>query len=281
MRQYLDTFEYILANGYRVDSRAKLASTGEHAGCLTVFAPPRMEFNLADGTLPVVTTKRMPIRTIAEELCWFLRGSNDVHELIELGVHIWDQWMDKTGTVHPSYGKTWRAWRGTFDQINAVLDGIRAAKESGGRDTRTRRLLLTSWDPMSMMHSTNPCGCHTLTQFHVTPHGTLDAHLYQRSGDMFLGVPFNITSYAMLTALFAKLTGLKPGRLVHTLGDAHIYLNHLPKVEEMLTRSPMPLPRLRIADQIKSIVDLSDLSAGDFIVEGYESHPALKGEIAV
>ena len=264
MRAYLDLLARVLDTGQRKDDR-----TG--TGTLSVFGH-QMRFDLAEG-FPLVTTKRLHLRSIVHELLWFLRGDTNVASLRENGVTIWDEWADAQGELGPVYGHQWRSWErpdgGTVDQIAWVEAEIR-------RNPDSRRLVVTAWNPADLERMAL-APCHCLFQFHVAG-GRLSCQLYQRSADVFLGVPFNIASYALLTQMMAGVTGLEPGDFVHTLGDAHLYLNHLDQAREQLARAPRALPRLHLAPTVRSILDFR---YEDVVVEGYEPHPAIRAPIAV
>ena len=263
-RQYLDLLADVLENGARRDDR-----TG--TGTLGVFGR-QMRFDLAQG-FPLLTTKKLHFKSIALELLWFLRGDTNVRWLQERGVTIWDEWADpKTGDLGPVYGKQWRSWAApdgrTIDQMAKVVDAIRANPSS-------RRHIVTAWNPAEVDDMALP-PCHCLFQFFVAE-GKLSCQLYQRSADLFLGVPFNIASYALLTLMVAKVTGLQPGEFVHSLGDAHLYLNHLDQAKAQLGREPLPVPIVRLADK----TDLFAFDYEDIALEGYAPHPAIKAPIAV
>ncbi|MBL8297098.1 MAG: thymidylate synthase [Rhodanobacteraceae bacterium] len=264
MRAYLDLVQDILDHGVRKSDR-----TG--TGTLSVFGR-QLRFDLAQG-FPLVTTKKLYLRAIVHELLWFLRGDTNIAYLRDNKVTIWDEWADAQGDLGPVYGKQWRAWEGadgrTIDQIGWVVDEIR-------RNPDSRRLVVSAWnvaelDRMALMP------CHALFQFHVAD-GRLSCQLYQRSADVFLGVPFNIASYALLTQMMAQVCDLAPGEFVHTFGDAHIYLNHLEQVREQLARTPLPLPRLHLNPQVRS---LFEFRFEDIRIENYQSHAPIKGEVAV
>ncbi|HVH33759.1 MAG TPA: thymidylate synthase [Tahibacter sp.] len=264
MRAYLDLVQDILDHGVRKADR-----TG--TGTLSVFGR-QLRFDLAQG-FPLVTTKKLYLRAIVHELLWFLRGDTNIAYLRDNKVSIWDEWADADGNLGPVYGKQWRAWEGadgrTIDQIRWVVDEIR-------RNPDSRRLVVSAWNVAELEHMAL-MPCHALFQFHVAD-GRLSCQLYQRSADVFLGVPFNIASYALLTHLIAQVCDLAPGDFVHTLGDAHLYLNHLDQVREQLTRAPLPLPQLRLNPQVRS---LFDFRYEDIRIDGYQSHAAIKGEVAV
>lgn len=263
MKQYLDLCRHILDHGVETRDR-----TG--VGTLSIFGY-QMRFDLAEG-FPLLTTKKMFVKGIIHELLWFIRGDTNIKYLNEHGVHIWDAWADEHGDLGPIYGKQWRRWEaadGPIDQLRNVVEEIR-------RDPHSRRLIVTAWNPAEVRKMALP-PCHTLFQFYVR-NGKLSCQLYQRSGDVFLGVPFNIASYALLTMMVAQVTGHEPGEFIHTLGDAHIYLNHVEQVKLQLTREPRPLPRMRLNPDVR---DLFDFRYEDFELVGYDPHPPIRGEVAV
>lgn len=264
MKQYLDLLRHIQDHGVAKDDR-----TG--TGTLSVFGY-QMRFRLEDG-FPLLTTKKLHIKSIVHELLWFLAGDTNISYLKENGVRIWDEWADDDGDLGPVYGKQWRSWSTpdgkTIDQISEVLDLIKT-------DPGSRRMIVSAWNPADIPDMAL-APCHCLFQFYVAD-GRLSCQLYQRSADVFLGVPFNIASYALLTEMLALATGLKPGTFVHTLGDAHIYKNHLSQVEEQLSRPPRALPRLRLKDRGQSIFEFE---FGDVSVEGYQPHPHISAPVAV
>lgn len=264
MKQYLDLMRHVKERGVNKQDR-----TG--TGTLSIFGY-QMRFDLSHG-FPAVTTKRLHLRSIIHELLWFLRGDTNVRYLQEHGVTIWDEWADEHGDLGPVYGYQWRSWPapggGHVDQIAAVVEAIR-------RDPDSRRLLVSAWNPAQVDRMALP-PCHTLYQFYVAE-GRLSCQLYQRSADVFLGVPFNIASYALLTLMVAQVTGLAPGEFVHTFGDAHLYLNHLEQVETQLGRDPYPLPRMQINP---SVTSLFDFRYEDFRLVGYRHHPPIKAPVAV
>lgn len=277
MRQYLELLRDVRERGIRKPTRAVLRSTGGKIDALSVFGR-QIRFDLAEG-FPLVTTKKTAFGAIAHELIWFLRGSTNIQYLKEHGVSIWDEWADANGELGPVYGKQWRSWTApdgrSIDQIAALVDGVRAVKADPTASVG-RRLIVSAWNPAEVADMALP-PCHTLFQFNVTE-GRLSCQLYQRSADLFLGVPFNIASYALLTHLVAHVTDLEPGEFIHAFGDAHIYTNHLDQVDEQLTRDPLPLPRIEIAPEV---VDLSKIDRDQIWLIGYQSHPALRGEVAV
>ena len=264
MRSYLDLLERVLEDGVKKDDR-----TG--TGTLSVFGH-QMRFDLADG-FPLVTTKKLHLKSIVHELLWFLAGDTNVKYLREHGVTIWDEWADANGELGPVYGKQWRSWPAqdgdTIDQIKEVISEIRTNPSS-------RRLIVSAWNPADLPKMAL-APCHCLFQFWVGD-GRLSCQLYQRSGDVFLGVPFNIASYALLTQMVAQVTGLAPGEFVHTLGDAHLYLTHLEQARLQLTRKPRALPTLKLNPAIK---DLFAFRYADIAFEGYEPHPAIPAKVAV
>jgi thymidylate synthase len=262
-QQYLGLLADILATGVRRGDR-----TG--TGTLAVFGR-QMRFDLAQG-FPLLTTKKLHFKSIALELLWFLRGDTNVRWLQDRGVSIWDEWADETGELGPVYGKQWRSWSApdgrSIDQMAHVVASIRDHPES-------RRHIVSAWNPADVDDMALP-PCHCLFQFFVAG-GKLSCQLYQRSADVFLGVPFNIASYALLTMMMAQATGLKPGEFVHTFGDAHLYLNHIDQAKLQLTRTPYPFPRLGLAPN----TDLFGFAYEDFSLEDYQAHPAIKAPIAV
>jgi thymidylate synthase len=264
VRQYLDLMQHVLNEGVEKHDR-----TG--TGTLSVFGH-QMRFDLAQG-FPLLTTKKLHVKSIVYELLWFLAGDTNIKYLNEHGVHIWDEWADARGDLGPVYGQQWRSWPardgGTIDQIANLVLTIR-------RNPDSRRLIVTAWNPADVDRMALP-PCHCLFQFYVA-NGALSCQLYQRSADIFLGVPFNIASYALLTMMLAQVTGYQPGEFIHTLGDAHLYLNHLDQARLQLTRSPRPLPTLRLNPQIR---DLDAFRYEDFVLESYEPHPHIKAEVAV
>lgn len=264
MQAYLDLLRKVLDEGVRKDDR-----TG--TGTLSIFGH-QMRFDLSSG-FPLLTTKKLHTRSIIHELLWFLRGETNVRYLHENKVTIWDEWADEQGELGPIYGHQWRSWRTadgrTVDQISQVVEQIRTNPDS-------RRLIVSAWNVGEIESMALP-PCHALFQFYVA-NGRLSCQLYQRSADVFLGVPFNIASYSMLTMMMAQVTGLEPGDFVHTFGDAHLYSNHLDQAREQLQREPRPLPRLRLNPDVDSIFDFR---YEDFSIEDYDPHPSIKAPIAV
>src|SRR5205823_2185774 len=252
MKQYLDLLRYVRDHGVRKHTRAVLRSTGEKIDALSVFGY-QMRFDLNEG-FPALTTKKLAFNAVVHELLWFLSGSTNVGYLRENNVTIWDEWADNSGDVGPIYGKQWRSWEAPhgppIDQIALLLDGIQAVKKDPAAGVG-RRLILSAWNPADIRKMSVPA-CHTLSQFSLTD-GRLSCQLYQRSADSFLGVPFNIASYALLTHLAAHVSGVRVGEFIHTFGDVHIYTNHLEQVEEQLRRQPYPLPRLWLDPSINSL----------------------------
>jgi thymidylate synthase len=264
MHQYLQLCRTILEEG-----TAKSDRTG--TGTISIFGY-QMRFDLAQG-FPLVTTKKLHVKSIIHELLWFLRGDTNIRYLHENNVTIWDEWADENGDLGPVYGRQWRSWPkpdGTaVDQIAEVVEQIR-------RNPDSRRLVVSAWN-VAELDRMALAPCHCLFQFYVAD-GKLSCQLYQRSADVFLGVPFNIASYALLTMMVAHVTGLKPGHFVHTLGDAHIYSNHLEQIKLQLTREPRPLPTMTLNPEVRSVFDFK---YEDFVLTGYDPHPRIKGEVAV
>ena len=264
MHQYLDLLEHILERGTPKGDR-----TG--TGTLSVFGY-QMRFDLAEG-FPLVTTKKLHTRSIIHELLWFLRGETNTRYLKENGVSIWDEWADENGELGPVYGKQWRSWPTAdgrqFDQMAEVIEQIKTNPDS-------RRLIVSAWNVGELAQMALP-PCHLLFQFYVAD-GRLSCQMYQRSCDVFLGVPFNIASYALLTLMVAQATELAPGEFVHTLGDAHLYNNHLEQARQQLAREPRPLPRMKINPAVK---DLFAFRFEDFALEGYQPHPHIPAPVAV
>jgi thymidylate synthase len=262
--QYLDLMERILAGG--VEKRDRTGT-----GTLSIFGA-QMRFDLAAG-FPLLTTKKLHVKSIVYELLWFLAGDTNVKYLNDHGVSIWNEWADERGDLGPVYGRQWRSWPardgGAIDQMAQVVEAIR-------RNPDSRRLIVTAWNPADVDRMALP-PCHCLFQFYVAG-GKLSCQLYQRSADVFLGLPFNIASYAMLTLMVAQVTGLEPGAFVHTLGDAHLYLDHLEQARLQLARPPRRLPELRINP---AVTDLFAFRYEDFSVVGYDPHPHIKAKVAV
>lgn len=268
MQQYHDLLQLVLDTGVRKDDR-----TG--TGTLSVFGH-QMRFNLDEATgggFPLVTTKKVHTRSIIHELLWFLKGDTNIAYLKDNKVTIWDEWADAAGNLGPVYGKQWRSWRtpggDTIDQIAGVVDQIK-------RNPDSRRLIVSAWNVAELDQMALP-PCHLLFQFYVAD-GRLSCQLYQRSADLFLGVPFNIASYAILTHMIAQVTGLGVGDFVHTLGDAHIYTNHIEQVKTQLEREHRPLPSLKLNPEVR---DLFAFSFDDIAIENYDPHPAIKAPVAV
>lgn len=264
MQQYLDLLEHILKKGSHKSDR-----TG--TGTLSCFGY-QMRFDLQKG-FPLVTTKKLHLKSIIHELLWFLKGETNIAYLKENGVSIWNEWADEKGELGPVYGKQWRSWEGangkTIDQVSDLISQIKKNPDS-------RRLIISAWNvadlpDMALMP------CHALFQFYVAD-GRLSCQLYQRSADVFLGVPFNIASYALLTMMVAQVCGLKPGEFIHTFGDVHIYSNHMEQVQLQLSRKPFPLPVMKLNPEVKNIFDFR---FEDFTLENYQSHPAIKAPVAV
>jgi thymidylate synthase len=264
MKQYLDLLDHVLKNGYRKSDR-----TG--TGTVSVFGY-QMRFPLQDG-FPLLTTKKMHLKSILYELLWFLKGSTNIGYLHEHGVSIWDEWADEQGELGPVYGSQWRSWPkpdGTFvDQVSNVITSIKENPDS-------RRHIVSAWN-VGLLDKMALPPCHLLFQFYVAGN-KLSCQMYQRSCDIFLGVPFNIASYSLLTMMMARVTGLEPGEFVHTLGDAHIYLNHMDQVKLQLSREPYPSPVMAINPAVKKI---DDFTFEDFHLQNYQSHPHIKGDISV
>jgi thymidylate synthase len=264
MRQYLDLLRLVLEKGRPREDR-----TG--TGTIAVFGA-QARFDLRDG-FPLLTTKKLHLKSIIHELLWFLRGETNVRSLQENGVTIWNEWADPSGELGRVYGAQWRDWRGPNDERIDQIDRVIAQIQ---RNPDSRRLLVTAWNPAEVDAMALP-PCHALFQFHVQD-GALSCQLYQRSADLFLGVPFNIASYALLTLMVAQVCGLANGEFIHTFGDLHLYKNHLEQAREQLTRAPRPLPVMRLNPAVKN---LHDFRYEDFTLEGYDPHPAIKAAIAV
>lgn len=264
MQQYQQLLKHILETGARKDDR-----TG--TGTLSVFGY-QMRFDLQQG-FPLVTTKKLHLKSIIYELLWFLKGDTNVKYLQDHGVSIWNEWADENGDLGPVYGRQWRSWEGadgqTFDQIQELIHQIKTNPDS-------RRLIVSAWNVAELPKmALSPC--HALFQFYVAD-GKLSCQLYQRSADVFLGVPFNIASYALLTMMIAQVCGLQPGDFIHTFGDAHLYSNHLEQARLQLSRAPFPLPTMKINPEVK---DIFSFSFEDFTLENYQSHPHIKAPVAV
>jgi len=264
MKQYLNLLQHILDNGVKKEDR-----TG--TGTLSTFGY-QMRFNLHEG-FPVVTTKKLHLKSIIHELLWFLNGDTNTKYLVENGVRIWNEWADEDGNLGHIYGYQWRSWPdyngGHVDQISQAVENIKNNPDS-------RRIIVSAWNVADLPNMNLP-PCHAFFQFYVSE-GKLSCQLYQRSADSFIGVPFNIASYALLTMMMAQVTGLEPGDFVHTFGDLHIYTNHIEQVKLQLTREPYPLPQMKINPEVKSIFGFK---YDDFELINYQAHPHIKGEIAV
>jgi len=274
MKQYLDLLETVLEKGV-----VKTDRTG--TGTMSIFGP-QLRFDLSDG-FPLLTTKKLHLKSIIYELLWFLAGDTNIKYLQENGVRIWNEWADDNGDLGPVYGAQWRNWNNDgIDQISDVIEQIKNNPDS-------RRLIVSAWNPSVMPQSDNTFSqnvaegraalppCHAWFQFYVA-NGKLSVQMYQRSADIFLGVPFNVASYSLLLMMVAQVTGLEPGEFVHTFGDAHIYLNHMEQVNLQLSRQPKTLPKIIINPSVKNIFDFT---YNDFSVEGYDPYPTIKGEISI
>lgn len=264
MQQYLQLLQHIIDNGVEKQDR-----TG--TGTISVFGY-QMRFDLAKG-FPMVTTKKLHLKSIIYELLWFLKGETNIAYLKDHGVSIWDEWANESGDLGPVYGQQWRSWTGadgqTFDQIKDVLHQLKTNPDS-------RRMIVNAWNVADLPKmALSPC--HALFQFYVA-NGKLSCQLYQRSADTFLGVPFNIASYALLTMMMAQVSGLEAGEFIHTFGDAHLYSNHLEQAKLQLSREPFPLPTLKINPEV---TDLFDFKFEDFTIENYQSHPHIKAPVAI
>ncbi|HSB94247.1 MAG TPA: thymidylate synthase [Flavitalea sp.] len=264
MEQYLDLLRHVMSKGV-----TKADRTG--TGTISCFGY-QMRFNLQDG-FPLVTTKKLHLRSIIHELLWFLKGETNIAYLKEHGVSIWNEWADEQGNLGPVYGKQWRSWEGkdgqVYDQIKDVLRQIKTNPDS-------RRMIISAWN-VAELSEMALMPCHTLFQFYVAE-GKLSCQLYQRSADVFLGVPFNIASYALLTLMMAQVSGLEPGDFIHTFGDVHLYSNHQEQAALQLTRTPFPLPQMKLNPEV---TDLFAFKFEDFTLENYQSHPAIKAPVAV
>ncbi|MEN0649575.1 thymidylate synthase [Caldifermentibacillus hisashii] len=264
MKQYLDLCRHVLENGVKKEDR-----TG--TGTISTFGY-QMRFNLQEG-FPLLTTKKVHLKSVIHELLWFIQGNTNVKYLQENGVRIWNEWADEDGNLGPIYGHQWRSWTGadgrTHDQLKEVVEQIKTNPNS-------RRLIISAWNVGDLDKMALP-PCHTLFQFYVAG-GKLSCQLYQRSGDLFLGVPFNIASYSLLTMMIAQVCDLEPGEFIHTFGDVHIYLNHIEQVKLQLTREPRQLPTMKLNPNVKNIFDFK---YEDFSLENYHPHPAIKGVVSV
>lgn len=270
MKIYLELLKQIVTAGIEKSDR-----TG--TGTKSIFGG-QLRFNLAEG-FPLVTTKKIHIKSVIYELLWFLRGDTNIKWLNEQGVTIWDEWADADGNLGPIYGKQWRKWDGgngkAYDQISAAIEQIKSRPDS-------RRIIVSSWNVADLQNlisgnKTTPPPCHILFQFYVA-NNRLSCQLYQRSADAFLGLPFNIASYSLLTTMIAQVTNLEPGEFIHTLGDVHIYKDHFAQVEKQLTRTPRPLPKIKLNPEIKNIFDFQ---YHDFTLEGYHPYPTIKAPVAI
>lgn len=262
MQQYLDLVRHILVNGVQKPDRT-------NTGILSVFGY-QMRFDLK--TLPLITTKKLHLKSIIHELLWFLKGDTNIKYLKDNNVTIWNEWADEKGDLGPVYGAQWRAWptnNGKIDQIAQLIKDIKENPDS-------RRLMVSAWN-VGMLHQMALPPCHCLMQFYVA-NNKLSCQLYQRSADVFLGIPFNIASYAILVYMIAHVTNLVPGEFIHTLGDAHLYLNHIEQAKLQLTRKPLPLPTLKLNPSVKNI---NEFSFDDFIIENYQSHPTISAKVAI
>lgn len=264
MKQYIDLLDHVLHNGYKKEDR-----TG--TGTISTFGY-QMRFDLSEG-FPLVTTKKLHLKSIIHELLWFINGETNVKYLQDNGVRIWNEWADEDGELGPIYGYQWRSWRArngkVIDQLADVIDGIK-------KNPNSRRHIVSAWNVGEIEDMKLP-PCHIMYQFYVAD-GKLSCQLYQRSADLFLGVPFNIASYSLFLMMMAQVTGLEPGEFIHTLGDTHIYLNHIEQVKLQISRTPYALPKMKINPDVKSIFDFK---YEDFALEDYNSHPHIKGAIAV
>lgn len=281
MKQYLELVARVMKEGAMKDQRAFLESTQQKPKVKSVFGH-QFRVDLSEG-FPLLTTKEMRFRDIAVELVWFLKGDTNVGYLHQHGVRIWDKWANEKGDLGPIYGKQWRAWEcpdgRRVDQVAEVIKGIQEVK-ADPHSPKARRLIVSAWNPADQYGPGviySPLACHTLFQFYVNG-DRLSCQLYQRSADLFLGVPYNIASYALLTHLVAKVTGLVPHEFIHSFGDAHVYENHFDQVSEQLNRAPYPLPNLVLDEGITS---LDGLSPDQMSLENYKHHPRLKGEVAI
>lgn len=264
MKAYLDLLSHVLNNGLEKEDRTGI-------GTKSIFGY-QMRYDLAQG-FPLLTTKKLHLKSIIHELLWFLKGDTNIRYLKENGVRIWDEWADAAGDLGPVYGQQWRAWRtadgNTIDQISTIISELM-------KNPQSRRLILNAWNVGDLKDMALP-PCHCLVQFNVQGR-YLSCQLYQRSADIFLGVPFNIASYALLTLMIAQVTGYQPGEFIHTLGDAHLYLNHIEQAQMQLQRQPRPLPRMTLNEKVSSIFDFT---FDDFLLEDYDPHPHIKALVAV
>jgi thymidylate synthase len=264
MKQYLDLLNHVLTSGVEKSDR-----TG--TGTISIFGH-QSRFDLSEG-FPVLTTKKLHLKSIIHELLWFLTGNTNIKYLKENSVRIWDEWADADGNLGPVYGYQWRSWPSPdgrhIDQISQLIESLKNNPDS-------RRHIISAWN-VGQIDQMNLPPCHILVQFYIA-NGKLSCQLYQRSADIFLGVPFNIASYSLLTLMIAQVCGLQPGEFIHTLGDAHIYLNHMEQVKLQLTREPLPLPIMKINPEVK---DIFDFKYSDFELMGYEAHPHIPGKVAV
>jgi thymidylate synthase len=263
MKQYLDLLQHVVDKGVEKNDR-----TG--TGTISVFGY-QMRFDLKEG-FPLLTTKKVHLRSIIHELLWFLKGDTNVKYLHDNKVSIWDEWADENGNLGPIYGHQWRSWDTSDNSIDQIADVINTIKHNPD----SRRMIVSAWNVGKLQEMRLP-PCHLLFQFYVA-NGTLSCQLYQRSADIFLGVPFNIASYALLTMMIAKVTGLKAGEFIHTLGDAHIYMNHMDQVRLQMSRTPKPLPLMMIREGVTTI---NDFEFDDFLLECYDPHPAIKAAVAI
>ena len=264
MRTYLNLMQHVLEHGTKKTDR-----TG--TGTISVFGY-QMRFDLSEG-FPLVTTKKCHMKSIIHELLWFLQGDTNIRYLKENGVKIWDEWADENGDLGPVYGKQWRSWEAVDGR---VIDQIKIAVDQIKKNPDSRRIIVSAWN-VGELDKMALAPCHAFFQFYVSD-GKLSCQLYQRSADIFLGVPFNIASYALLTMMMAQVCDLEPGDFVHTFGDAHLYLNHLEQTKLQLSREPRPLPTMKINPDVR---DILDFKYEDFTLEGYDPHPAIKGQVAV
>lgn len=264
MKQYLDLCQHVLDYGVKKNDRT-------NTGTISIFGY-QMRFDLSKG-FPLLTTKKVHLKSIIHELLWFIKGDTNVRYLQENGVRIWNEWADEDGNLGPIYGHQWRHWESkdgrVIDQLSQVIEEIK-------QNPNSRRLIVSAWNVGELDQMALP-PCHLLFQFYVA-NGKLSCQLYQRSGDIFLGVPFNIASYSLLTMMMAQVTGLEPGEFIHTIGDAHIYSNHLEQIQEQLSREPGPLPQMKLNPNVQS---LFDFTYDDFELVGYDPHPKISGKVAV